>query len=199
MSTISVCLDPYEEKKCTWACSLCYPCMLELGSAGGNYLVYNMDPTKRGLSVNYGNEAYGEGKYAFLDGQGHGGDELLFFKKKPINLEKSEYNRSGYGYDHHDYIQFVDFDCRSMFSAIQYAQKTFNFDPEDSYEEWMIEKAQKLIKAWEKRYKMTVEEYYKTFFENRLAKVVAYRASREAAEKVASSTSIDFAEKLEGK
>lgn len=149
--------------KCWWPCTLCYPTMLQIGAAAQYCIVYNKNPTSNGYGTNSGNEAYGtEGKYAVLGGQGHGDDEDFLFLKKPL-LTKQEFDKL-YG-DTSEYFNMVEKQLL-VYRDVKYSIDNYGYNPDKNayYEFWFLWRVSNLIRAWEKKFGMSVEQYYDKVF-----------------------------------
>lgn len=146
--------DPTNPK---WICQACYPAMLEIGFAGRHCIVYN----KNHSHTNHGNIPYSNGKYAILDGQGHGEDEYTFFLKKPIWDKNKD-----------DPIEIIDLKVypNDGYDDILYSIEHYGYDRKKDgfYSYWVLNNVSSLLKAWERKFGQTVEDYYGPFAEKQM-------------------------------
>lgn len=150
-------ISNYENPK--FACTMCNPCMLEIGIAWGRCVVYNEGLEQFGVRDIWGKE-YKEGRFAILSGQGHGEDESLFFNMDPSTYFDEEY--TGY----FDYCQPVLKSCSCFYGwdNVQFAIQNNWYCPERDgfYDECFLEVICRLVNAWKRKYKTTPQELFKS-------------------------------------
>lgn len=184
--------DPYSNKN--WPCYLCFPTMLEIGFITGiGMLVYDKHTTNfkfpDGSVHDFIHSVdYEDGRYAILGGQGHGGDETIWFDEKPHIYYPISSDKSFKWYyppidiplpDVADLICNIKeysklYPKKHIFEKLfTRSKKHHTFD--ESLHGFVIDKVIRLIKNWERKFGNLEDYYNKTFYPRRLKEFYEYR------------------------
>jgi hypothetical protein len=164
-----------------WACRSCWPSILEIGfirDVGAICYLKDVAPCD-------GDDRFIEGSYVFilLAGQGHRDDEVVI-EEKPTKTfsEDAQWNTYSPTGTYLSLCQGVEIHK----AFLKHASKLELKRPWGwMVERWLNIKMVSLIERWENKFGMTVEEYYKDFYEKRLNE---FNAKLKANENVQQST-----------
>lgn len=139
-----------------WVCTACAPAALEIGFIRG---VGSLCYIRNVISNEESRLNDGAYVLVLLDDQGHR-DGFIILSDKPKFKDKELSNYTPY-----DVSMKVSFSVNIIKAFEKYASKKDRINEYGwVYERWLITQMISLVERWERRFKVTVETYYRSFY-----------------------------------